>query len=65
MYVVITEDNFFVSYLDMVTPEDLLRPDVIETSDQSGLSTAYQYVDNQWVAPAPPPRDPEAGPPRN
>jgi hypothetical protein len=65
MYVVLTEDNFFVSRLDMVTPEDLLRPDVIETPDRSDLTSAFQYVNNEWVAPEPPPRDPEAGPPRN
>jgi len=65
MYVVINENNFFVSRLIMPTSDDLLRQDVIETADISNLTTAFQYVNNKWIAPEPPPRDPEAGPPRN
>ena len=65
MYVVINQESFFVSYLEAPTSDDLLRPDVIETADRTDLTTAYQYLDGNWIAPPLPPRDPEAAPPRN
>lgn len=59
MYVVIDENNYFVSILREVTSDDLVRSDVIQTEDRNDLTTAFKYLDGQWVPP--PPQPPEDG----
>lgn len=63
MLAVINQDGFFVAYLHQPEESDMQRPDTVET-DEENLSTGHQYVDGNWIAPEPPPRDPEAAPPR-
>ena len=50
MIAIIDENNYFVSYLHVITEQDKTRTDLVET-DQQGLTTADRYDNGVWIFP--------------